>query len=132
MKFSIISIILIALSIFVAANTILDDTKSEFNSGSHNSTHYNNNALELNSSLSAAYTSKVFDSGKISDWNTISLELNLQENNILYAVDGSGSVFLSIDSGVSWNKQNESYGRTSDTNEMFSTLQGTLYILAKS
>ena len=118
--------------IFVNAGIFQDKVQGDFN-GTYVNVNYNGSGIVLTgSNLTGSYTSGIFNAGFNSLWNNISIEKNLPNLSISYAVDAQGGVYSSSDSGVNWQLKNSSYGRTSDTQDMFSDNSGNLYIISNS
>jgi len=125
--------ILFALTISVGALQFSDLTQSDFNNGTYNNTLHNETGVILSgSNLSGTYTSRIFDAGSLAQWTNLSLAKSAPLNEYLYVVDAQGKVYSSSDYGVSWILKNASYGRTTDTQDMFKDSNDNLYILASS
>ncbi len=108
------------------------DSQAGFDEGSYSNVGWNGSDVVLSSSqTSGTYTSKVFDAGNDAYWNSITETSITPDVDFLYGVDGGGDVYVSSDSGLTWNLKKEDYGRTSDTVEMFSD-SDYLYILSSS
>ncbi|MBU0958819.1 MAG: hypothetical protein KKB31_02620, partial [Nanoarchaeota archaeon] len=103
----------------------------DFDEGTYVNTVWNGSAVVLDSATSGSYTSKVFDGGADSYWNNLSYVGGMPSLDFLFAVDGAGDVYKSLDSGQTWAQTVDNYGRTSDTAEMFSD-NSYLYIIAQS
>jgi len=117
----------------VYALSFSDLTQGDFNSGSYVNTTHNGTAVVLSgNNLTGNFTSRVFDAGGVARWDNLSSFFVLQNQSTLTIVDGSGAVYQSIDYGISWVQKNNSYGRTSDTYDMFSDSKKNLYILTKT
>lgn len=108
--------------------------QSEFDLGTYDNTEWNGSSIVLSSGqTSGSYTSKVFDSGNNAgaNWNNLTHQSTTPEIEYLYGVDGGGDVYYSTNLGSSWSLKKEDYGRTTDTQEMFSD-SDYLYILSNS
>ena len=107
--------------------------ESNFSQGTYENTFYNSSGfIQLNATFTFGnYTSQVFDAGSEASWNNISWFSVTPSINYLYGVDGGGDVYKSIDLGSSWSLARENYGRTTDTQEMFSD-SNYLYIISNS
>jgi len=104
-----------------------------FNEGTYVNTTYNGSAIVLTTNnVSGTYTSKIFDAGTPASWNNLTYFSDLRTKEYLYAVDAQGGVYSSSDSGVTWIIKNASYGRTTDTQDMFSDSLGNLYIISNT
>ena len=120
-KIFVLTVLFLVLSIIVVALQFTDNTQSEFNQGTYINTSYNGSSVILNQSyLSGQFLSQIFDSGSNATWNNITYNSNEPESAVLYGVDGGGEVFSSSDLGLTWSQEAEDYGRTSDTEDMFS------------
>jgi hypothetical protein len=94
---------------------------SEIDEGSYNNTYYNGSSVLLfGDNLSGSYESEVFDSGGDSTWNNLSVDSLNQDIEYLFAVDGAGDVYSSSNFGLNWTQTADNYGRTSDTEYLFS------------
>jgi photosystem II stability/assembly factor-like uncharacterized protein len=101
---------------------------SGFDEGAYENTTYNGSAVILSEeNLSGIYTSRVFDADGDTTWNNLTWTGSQPSIEFLYGVDGSGAVYSSSDSGVTWTKKTDDYGRGSNTADMF-TEQDYLYI----
>lgn len=109
-----------------------DSSQSDFNQGTYNFTYYNGSAVVLSSGNSSGnYTSRIFDAGWTATWNSLSLTSGTPTAKLLYAVDGAGDVYRSADSGVTWTQMINNYGRTTDTEDLFSN-SNYLFIISSS
>ncbi len=79
--------------------------------------------------LTGSYISQVFDSGNDAVWNNVSWVGNNPSVESLYAVDGGGDVYKSVDLGENWVLSQEDFGRATATEYMFSN-NNYLYILS--
>ena len=98
--------IIIVMTAFVSASTFIDNSSSNFNNGTYNWTFYNSSGfVQLNSSrLNGTFTSQVFNTNSISQWNNISwiqrgyygqeLPSNQQVETGLSGINMSGNVLL--------------------------------------
>jgi len=106
-------------------------SQSEFDLGIYNNTEYNGSAIILSrQNTSGIYTSKIFDTTADATWNNLMYVSSTPNALSLYGVDGGGEVFSSPDS-ITWTLTKENYGRTTDTQEMFSD-SSYLYIISNS
>jgi len=103
--------------------------QSEFDLGTYVNTTWNGSAVVLSlENVSGIYISKVFDAGADAIWNNLIKVQSVPNLEILFAVDGGGDLYSSVDTGVTWTMSKENYGRTSSTSDMFSD-NNYLYIL---
>ena len=106
-----------------------DDDGGDFGSGVYNNVEWNGSAVVLSGdNLSGDYVSQVFDAGADSDWNSLTSVSVVPSVEILYAVDGAGDVYRSMDFGSNWVLMVDSYGRTTSTQGMFAD-ENYLYIV---
>jgi len=111
---------------------VYSDSGSDFDDGSYVNTTYNGSAVVLvDGNLSGVYTSQIFDAGNDASWNNISWGGSEPNAELLFAVDGGGDVYKSSDLGVTWVLSQEDFGRTTDTQDMFSD-SNYLYIISAS
>ena len=80
--------------------------------------------------LTGNFTSQIFDATGDATWNNLTWTGSKPNIMFKYAVDGAGDIFSSIDL-TTWTQQVDNYGRTSDTQEMFS-YGDYLYIISSS
>ncbi len=130
----ILSLFLGLMLVLISGNLFQDLNKTDFDNGVYNLTFYNSSGfLQLSPrNLTGNYVSRVFDGGGIVRWNNLSWNGDNTDTRTSYAVDGQGKVYSSSDSGLSWTLKNSSYGRTTDTQDMFSDTSGNLYIITSS
>jgi photosystem II stability/assembly factor-like uncharacterized protein len=105
--------------------------EGDFVNGTYNNTEWNGSAVVLSSGqVTGTYTSKVFDCGSSvgASWNNLSYIAFTPQIEFLYGVDGSGSVYSSSDSGVTWTEKTSDYGRGSVTSDMCSD-NSAVYIM---
>jgi len=94
----IIALIFLSLITIVTASTFIDNSQSNFNSGTYNWTFYNSSGfVQLNSSrLNGTFFSQIFNAGGPSQWNNISWVSNaigeLPSNQITETSFGSGNI----------------------------------------
>ncbi len=118
---------------FVYAGSFSDSSVGDFNQGTYNNTFYNGSAVVLSgTNLTGNFTSRIFDAGASARWDNLSWTGNQSNFTEIFAVDAQGKVYSSSDSGATWTLRNSSYGRTSDTQTMFSDSNGNLYIITNS
>jgi len=123
--------IIFFLSMGVYSIMFIDDTIGEFNQGEYVNTTHNNSGIVLEKyNVSGTYTSRIFDAGSKAKWGNLEWHSSIPQKKFLYAVDGGGDVYYSDDGGVTWQLKKENYGRTTDTQEMFSD-EDYLYIITK-
>ncbi|MBI2631781.1 hypothetical protein HYW75_02150 [Candidatus Pacearchaeota archaeon] len=119
--------------IVVGALQFSDLNQGDFDNGTFSSTVYNGSSLVIaNGNLNGNFTSRIFDSGSSSSWKNLSWNGFKPKNEYIFAVDAQGKIYSSNNSGISWTLRNSSYGRTTDTQGMFSDNNGNLYIIAQS
>ena len=126
------SILLIVLSTIVVYASVFNDlTQSDFNQGNYaNTTNNGTSVLLSGTNLTGTFTSRVFDASSSSRWNNITASTTLPQIRYLFAVDAQGKVYSSSN-GVTWLLKNSSYGRTTDTQDMFSD-STSLYIISNA
>jgi len=108
-----------------------DNEQNEFDLGVYNNTQWNGSAVVLaGENLSGDYVSQIFDAGNDAIWNNLSAASESPAINYLYGVDGGGDIYMSTDA-VLWILSAEDYGRTSDSQEMFSG-DDYMYIISNS
>ncbi len=106
---------------FTGFSIFQQESAENFSLGTYKNTTHNGSAIVLaEEKLTGTYISEVFDVGYNSIWNNLSWEGEKPEINYLYVVDGSGAVYSSSDSGVTWTQKTDDYGRGSSTTDMFS------------
>jgi len=127
-------LLLMIFSVFFAnALQFYDSTQGDFNNGTYTNTTYNGSAVILvNGNLTGTFTSRIFDANSLSRWTNLSWNGFLPKKEYLLAVDAQGKVYSSSNSGATWILKNSSYGRTGDTQDMFSDASANLYIIASS
>ncbi len=104
--------------------------QSEFDEGTYNNTEYNGSTIILSGDdLTGTYESKIFDAGNDAIWNNLTWQGSEPSLTSLFCVDGSGAVYKSTDSGITWSLSQENFGRTTATADMFSN-SNYLYILS--
>lgn len=131
-KFLLLLGILTILFTSVYAATFITKTEADFNNGTYVNTTYNTDHVELQgANLSGTYTSKIFDATADATWNNLTNTFIINNVNYLFGVDGGGDVYKSINLGVNWSMTKQDFGRTSDTQEMFSD-SDYLYIISNS
>jgi len=109
-----------------------DSSQVDFDGGSYVNTTYNGSAIVLvGGNLSGSYTSQIFDAGNDATWNELSWEGGEPSAEVLFAVDGGGDVFKSLNLAITWSQTADNYGRTSDTIEMFADSE-FFYIISTS
>ncbi|MEK6933437.1 MAG: hypothetical protein AABW75_01010 [Nanoarchaeota archaeon] len=133
-KYAVCMFLMIIFSIFFAnALQFYDATQGDFNNGTYTNTTYNGSAVILvNGNLTGTFTSRIFDANSLSRWTNLSWNGFLPKKEYLLAVDAQGKVYSSSNSGATWILKNSSYGRTGDTQDMFSDASANLYIIANS
>jgi len=115
----------------LSTESIFENSGSNFNNGTYQNTGNNESGIIISGqNLSGLYFSRIFDAGFSSVWNNLTWLGNLPKNESIYAVDGAGDVYASYNSGTTWIKKVDNYGRTSDTIHMFSN--EFLYIISNS
>ena len=60
----------------------------------------------------------IFDAGRNATWQSITLDRKLTQQEYLFVVEGTGSVYASHNGGVNWTKRNNDYGHGSNTRDM--------------
>ncbi|MFH1237848.1 MAG: hypothetical protein V1491_00200 [archaeon] len=104
--------------------------QSIFDEGDYTNTIWNGSAVVLaGENLTGTYTSKVFDASSKASWNNLTSVYNEPNLEVLFAVDGSGGVYSSLDLGANWIKINDSYGGGVYTADMAEDKNSNLYIL---
>jgi len=108
-----------------------DSSQGDFDNGVYVNTTHNGTALVLyGSNLTGTYESRVFDAGDVALWNNLTWQGRESTLTFLFAVDGGGDVYSSIDL-MNWTTEAVDYGRTSDTTDMFADSK-YLYILSNN
>ncbi len=109
-----------------------DSTQGDFDNGTYINVSYNGGAVVLvGTNLSGSYASQVFDADGNSVWNNISWNENEPAFESFFCVDGGGEVYQSVNEGINWSLKKENYGRTTDTQYMFSD-SDYIYIISNS
>ncbi|MBU0760113.1 MAG: hypothetical protein KJ600_01025 [Nanoarchaeota archaeon] len=119
---------------FSLTGMVIFETGDEpgFDEGTYSNTSFNGSAVVLDGeNLSGVYLSKVFDATADAVWNNLSWAGSEPNVEFLFGVDGGGDVYSSPDLAVNWVLKKEDYGRTSDTEYMFSD-SDYLYIISNS
>src|SRR3989338_6080601 len=125
--------VLLILSLIAFASHFIDSSQSDFNLGTYVNTTHNGSVVVLSgSNTTGTYTSQIFDATSDASWTNISWHENKPYTDLLFAVDGQGAVYSSSNGGITWILKNSGYGRTSDTQDMFSDSSNNLYIIAGS
>ena len=125
--------IFVLMFYLVYAGNFADTSQGDFNLGTYANTSHNGTGVVLaGNNLTGTYTSRVFDAGSFARWENLTGQGNLPTKEYLFAVDGNGQVYASSDQGVTWIQKNASYGRTTDTWDMFSDSIGNLYIISNN
>ncbi len=113
------------LLVFTSAFEFLTNNQGSFDQGTYVNTTYNITlqGLQLNSSrheniTAGTYTSMIFDAGRNATWQSITLDRKLTQQEYLFVVEGTGSVYASHNGGVNWTKRNNDYGHGSNTRDM--------------
>lgn len=108
---------------------VFTDSGTNFNNGTYLNTEFNGSSVILSgTNTSGNYTSQIFDAGNLAVWNNITSDRNIPIREDLFAVDGSGAVYFSSDSGAAWTQKTSNYGRGASTTDMFYN-RGYLYII---
>ncbi|MFH1592123.1 MAG: roadblock/LC7 domain-containing protein [Candidatus Woesearchaeota archaeon] len=98
---------ILLFSLFILADSFVDDSPSDFDEGTYYQTFYNTTAnfIQLNLSEgfdSGNYTSKVFDAGSVAQWDNLGwYEINY-DTEYLFAADNHRDLWRSSDLGVTW------------------------------
>ncbi len=109
-----------------------DSSEEDFSSGEFFNTYFNGSSVVLEEEyFSGVFISRIFDAGFNSTLQSVDFSGEQPEIYYIYAVDGGGNVFSSANDGLNWTQKVSNYGRTSDTQEMFSD-DSYLYIISNS
>ncbi len=117
---------------FVFAATFVDDTQAEFNAGTHSSTTWDTNNVQMTAGNTAgSFTSQVLDGGtsNIPRWDTLAWTEGLGTVEIA-TVDAAADIYNSIATDTTWRIAKDDYNGAdgNGADEMAVDNNGILYI----
>ncbi len=118
---------------FAFAASFIDDTSSEFAAGTHSSTAWDTNRIQLTlGSTSGTFTSQVLDGGttNIPRWDSLAWSEGITTNQVL-GVDAQSDVWASISTTTTWQLSKDDYNGANGNGATAMTLDGneTVFIL---
>ena len=118
---------------FAYAATFIEDTQSEFNAGTHSSTVWDTNRVQLSlGSTSGTFTSQVLDGGttNIPRWDSLAWTEGITTTEIL-GIDTASDVWASIGTSTVWQLAKDDYNSTNGNGATDMAIDGSesVYIL---
>ncbi len=116
----------------VTASSFIDNSQTNFDSGSYYNTKYNGSSVILNETNTVgSYTSRVLNYSENVQWNNISWQINKPMLEYLFTVDGQADIWQSIDLGTTWGLVKDDYtaGDSNGATDIAKNSSKSLFIL---